>query len=100
MQLDQPQNSYALAIRLLIDHPEGFSMLVPCKEYFYKFQSRLGEIMKAHPTLQIQKLPMTAKNRYGNEMTYTHYKALSNYVHLVNLYNKLNKIGLKATTKK
>lgn len=104
MKLQSPQNQYALAIRLLIDHKQtGVTMKHCCNVLFYKFQTRLGEIERSIGTdgkprrlsLKIRRLPVTKRNRFGNSMTYTEYKSLAPISYLKNLYSKLNKEGLK-----
>lgn len=99
--LQKPNNQFAQAILLLIERGNlGVTMKDACKDHFYKFQSRLGEVEKAHPKLKIRRLPMTKKNRFGHPCTFTNYKAISPYPYLVNLYKKLNKIGLTGHHKK
>src|SRR5690348_2189023 len=95
---DAPKNQWALAVRYLIEHHKsGLSMTAPVKDYFYKFQTRLLEVEKGRKDkIKVRRLPMTAKNRFGHTMTYTNYKSLASYAYLVNLYNKLNKLGNKA----
>ena len=104
MKLQSPKNQYALCIRLLLDHKQtGVTMTHCCNVFFYKFQSRLGEIERSigsngkprRLSMKIRRLPVTAKNRFGNAMTYTEYKSLAPVTYLKNLYNKLNKEGLK-----
>lgn len=104
MKLQSPQNQYALAIRLLIDHKQtGVTMKHCCNVLFYKFQTRLGEIERSIGTdgkprrlsLKIRRLPVTKRNRFGNSMTYTEYKSLAPISYLKNLYSKLNREGLK-----
>jgi len=103
MKLQSPKNQYALAVRLLIDHKQtGVTMKHCCYVFFYKFQSRLGEIERSigsngkqrRLSMKIRRLPVTKKNRFGNSMTYTEYKSLAPITYLKNLYNKLNKEGL------
>lgn len=104
MKLQSPQNQYALAIRLLIDHKQtGVTMKHCCNVLFYKFQTRLGEIERSigkdgkprRLSLKIRRLPVTKRNRFGNSMTYTEYKSLAPISYLKNLYSKLNREGLK-----
>lgn len=101
---NNPRNQYALAVRLLMDYKEtGVTMKEACKDLFYKFQTRLGELERSIGNdgtprarkLKIRRLPMTSKNRFGHSMTYTNYKSLAPDKYLNNLFNKLNKEGLK-----
>jgi hypothetical protein len=104
MKLDNPKNQYALAIRLLIEnHKTGMTMLTAMKDYFHKFNTRLPEIERSLSSdgsqrafnLKIRRLPVTTKNRFGHKCTYTNYKSLATLPYLINLYNKLNRQGLK-----
>ena len=104
MQHNKPKNQFALAILLLIEYKNtGVTMKECCKDLFYKFQSRLGEIEKSLSSsgkprslkLKIRRLPMTKKNRFGHTMTYTNYKSLASLSYLNNLYKYLNANGLK-----
>lgn len=94
----KPQNQWALALRLLIENrTSGMSMKEAMADHFHKFQSRLLELEKGRKDkLKIRRLPMTKKNRFGHNMTYTNYKSLAPLNYLVNLYNKVNKQGIKA----
>ena len=99
-QTEKPKNNWALVVWYLIMLPEGFSMKTPVADHFYKFQSRLGEVEKGRKDkMKVRRLPMTAKNRHGHTMTFTHYKSLANVNYLGNLYNKLNSLGVKALHK-
>lgn len=92
-----PRNQWALSVRYLIEHPHGFTMSQPVKDFFYKWQSRILEVEKGRKDkMKIRRLPMTDKNRFGHTMTVTNYKSLASKSYLVNLYNKLNKLGVKA----
>jgi len=104
-RLEPCTNQYSLAIRLLIENKSnGVTMKEACKDLFYKFQSRLGEIERSldsegHPRslkLKINRLPMTKKNRFNHTMTYTIYKSLAPTTYLIHLHNYLNKFGIKA----
>lgn len=100
MQLPPPTNQYSLVLRLLIENRStGVTMVTAMRDKFHKYQTRQLEIEKAHPTLKIRRLPVTEKNRFGHKSTFLNYKALSPLPYLVNLYNKLNREGLKTETK-
>jgi hypothetical protein len=95
-RMEKPKNQYAQAVRLLIEHGSmGVTMLDAMKDYFHKFQSRLGEVEKAHPKLQIRRLNMTTKNRFGHSCTYKNYKSVAPKPYLLHLYALLNRQGLK-----
>jgi hypothetical protein len=95
-RLEKPKNQYSLVVRLLIEcGNRGMTMADACKDYFYKFQSRLGEVEKAHPKIQVRRLPMTTKNRFGHSCTYTNYKSVAPKPYLIHLFNLLNREGLK-----
>ncbi len=94
----EAKNNWALAVAYLINyHNVGLSMKEPCGDMFYKFQSRLLEVEKGRKDkMKIRRLSMTDKNRHKHTMTYTHYKPLCNKKYLINLFLKLNKLGIKA----
>lgn len=94
-RLDRPKNQYAQAVRMLIEYGStGVTMADCCKDYFYKFQTRLLEVEKAHPKLQVRRLPMTTKNRFGHSCTFTNYKSLAPKQYLIHLFSLLNREGL------
>ena len=101
MQLLKTNNQHALVVRLLIEyHKTGMSMKDAAKDFFHKFQTRLLEVEKGRQDkLKIRRLPMTTKNRFGHVCTYTNYKSLSSLPYLINLHNKLCKLGYKAIQK-
>lgn len=91
-RLGKPRNQHAQVVHLLIENKnKGVTMADACKDFFYKFGTRLGEIEKEHPKLQIRRLRMTTKNRFGHACTYVNYKSVAPYQYLIHLYNKLNK---------
>lgn len=98
MTLNPPKNQWAFALRLLIDYRNtGMSMKEAMQDHFHKFQSRLLELEKGRKDkLKVRRLPMTKKNRFGHSCTFTNYKTLAPFPYLVNLYNKVNKDGVKA----
>lgn len=94
--LSKPKNQWAQAVRLLIENKSsGVTMVDACKDYFYKFQSRLGEVEEGRKEkMKVRRLPITKKNRFGHTHTFTNYKSLATMKYLVNLYQKLNNNGL------
>lgn len=95
-RLEKPRNQYSQCVRLLIEYGStGVTMVDAMKDYFHKFQTRLLEVEKAHPKIQVRRLPMTTKNRFGHSCTYTNYKSVAPKQYLIHLFNLLNKNGLK-----
>jgi len=95
-RLDKPKNQYAQAVLLLIECGNtGVTMVDAMKDFFHKFQTRLGEVEKLHPKLQVRRLNMTTKNRFGNTCTYKNYKSVAPKPYLIHLYALLNREGLK-----
>lgn len=96
MTLEKPKNQWAQSVRLLIENKStGVTMADACKDFFYKFQSRLGEVEQGRKhKMKVRRLPITKKNRFGHTHTFTNYKSLAPMKYLVNLYRKLNKDGL------
>ena len=95
-RLDKPKNQYALCVFLLLEQGNaGVTMKDACKDLFYKFQSRLGEVEQAHPKLAIRRLNMTTKNRFGHTCTFKNYKSVAPKPYLIHLFNLLNRQGLK-----
>lgn len=97
MIIPQPKNQWALVIYLLLEnYSAGLTMKTACRDLFYKFQSRLGEVEKERKhKLKIIRLPMKKKNRFGHNMSYLNYKSVASKFYLRNLLNKLNRQGLK-----
>jgi len=95
-RLEKPKNQYSLCVRLLLEYGnQGVTMLDAMKDHFHKFQSRLGEVEKLHPKLQVRRLNMTTKNRFGHSCTFKNYKSVAPKPYLIHLYNLLNREGLK-----
>ena len=100
--LPVPQNDFSLVVRLLIEYrATGISMKDACKDSFYKFQTRLGELERSLDAkgiqratkLKVRRLRMKGKNRFGHPLQFTNYKSLASVSYLINLIKKLNKIG-------
>lgn len=102
MTLNKPKNQWAQCLYLLIENGNrGVTMVTAMKDYFHKFGTRLGELEEGRKhKLKIQRLPMTKKNRFGHTCTYTNYKSLAPKKYLINLYNKVNKMGVPKPPKK
>lgn len=95
-RLDKPKNQYSMVIKLLLEYgSSGVTMLDAVKDYFWKFNTRLGEIERLHPKLQIRRINMTTKNRFGHSCTFKNYKSVAPKQYQIHLYNLLNREGLK-----
>jgi len=90
----KPKNQWALVIwHLLQNHSKGIDMADMSRDYFYKFQSRLGEVEKTRKNkLKIVRLRMKGKNRFGHDISWINYKSLAHRSYLINLIAKLNRI--------
>lgn len=100
MRLEKSKNDWAKVVRILIhEHTKGVSMAIVLNNYernFYKFQSRLGEVAREHPTLKVYHSPQTYVSKMdGKTKHFTQYIPLSPKKYLINLFNKLNRQGLK-----
>lgn len=100
MKLDKPANDWAKAIKILIlNYMGGVSMakvLTNHEPCFYKFQTRLSDVKRSHPKLKVAHTQVTYKSRMDGKMkTHIQYTPLSPKPYLVNLFNKINRQGLK-----
>lgn len=99
-KLERPRNDWSKALWILIQNEiAGISMAKVLTHYdqtFYKFQTRLGDIERRHPKLKVSHtmIPYTSKID-GKKKHYTQYTPLSPHSYLINLYNKINREGLK-----
>lgn len=94
--LDKPKNQYAQAVLLLIEYGNaGVTMLDAMKDFFHKFNTRLGDVERLHPKLQVRRINMTRKNRFGHSCTFKNYKSVAPKPYLIHLFNLLNREGLK-----
>jgi hypothetical protein len=97
-KLEKPLNDWAKCLWILIDsYLPGVSMAKVLTVYsptFYKWQTRLSNILEAHPKLKVSKvtIPYTDKIT-GKSKHYTQYTLLSNIKHCINTYNFINKNG-------
>jgi hypothetical protein len=104
-KLERPANDWARVMFILIDsYIAGVSMSKVLNNYapnFYKFQTRLSDIQRAHPKLKISKTSIPFKNAKLNKSGYYfQYTPLSPMPYMKNLYNLLNREGLKSKSKK
>ena len=97
-QLLNTNNQYSQAIGLLIEKgSKGVTMVDACKDFFFKFQTRLGEVERGRVhKLKISRSRVNGKNRHGHQISYINYKSLASLTYLINLHNKLCKLGTKA----
>lgn len=102
--LQKPVNDWARTLWILHhSYMGGVSMATVLTRHipnFYKFQTRLLEIEKAHPKLKISRTQIPFKNTKMNKSGYfTQYTPLSPDQYIVNLYNQINNNGLKGSIK-
>lgn len=98
--LSKPKNCWCKVLFILHDsYMGGTNMMKVLTKYdptFYKFQARLLEIENRHPKLKISR----TIHKFRSKMTdspgyYTQYTPLSPKPYIINLYNKLNRDGMK-----
>lgn len=98
-KLQPPVNDWARTLLILhMNYMAGVSMakVLNTLPHFYKFQTRLLEIEKHHPKLKVSRSQIPFKNNKLNKSGYfTQYVLLSPPSYVVNLYNLLNREGLK-----
>lgn len=98
--LQKPVNDWAKCLYILHNsYMGGTNMLKVLNDYdrnFWKFQTRLSDILKAHPKLKVSKVPIPFKSKLtGKSGYFTQYTPLSPRPYMINLYNKLNREGMK-----
>lgn len=99
-RLNKPVNDWSKCLWILHDnYMGGVNMAKVLTQYeptFYKWQTRLSDIMKEHPKLKVSKVAIPFKKKItGQKGYYYQYTPLSPQKYIVNLYNKINKEGLK-----
>lgn len=98
-RLEKPNNDWARALLILhMNYMGGVSMakVLNTLPHFYKFQTRLAEIEREHPKLKVSRTQIAFKNNKLNKSGYfTQYVLLSPPAYVTNLYNLLNREGLK-----
>ena len=87
MKLHKPINDWAKALYILNDcYLGGVSMAKVLTQYdatFYKYQTRLGDILRAHPTFKVSKVIIPYKSKLtGKVKHYMQYTPISNKKHL------------------
>lgn len=102
-KLQPPKNDWCRCLLILhMNYMAGVSMakVLNILPHFYKFQTRLLEIEKLHPKLKISRTQVAFKNNKLNKSGYfTVYTLLSPPSYVVNLYNLLNRDGMKSKPK-
>lgn len=99
-RLDTPKNDYSKAIYLLLlDYTGGTNMIKVLKHspFFWKWQTRISDIAKYHDEFRekLLKTPIPFKDKISNkDGYYFQYTYTGDRAHLVNLFCKLNKLGL------
>lgn len=98
--LQKPKNDYAKCLWILNQSYMGgvnmTKVLTHFEPTFWKFQSRLSDLIKDHPKLKIQKTAVPFKSKITGKSGYTTwYTPLCPPKYLINLYNLINKEGLK-----
>lgn len=99
-KLQKPTNDWAKALWILNQcYLGGVNMtkvLTQFEPTFWKFQSRLSDLIKEHPKLKIQKTPVPFKSKITGKSGYTTwYTPLCTPTYLSSLYEKINENGLK-----
>lgn len=95
-QKKELKNQYALAVYLLLEnYSRGVTMVDAMRDHFHKYTNRLRDVEKLHPKLQISRLPVQTKNRFGHSCRFLRFKSNAPKAYLVNLIGKLNREGLK-----
>ena len=97
------KNDWAKAVYILsLNYMSGVSMakvLTNHEPAFYKWQSRLNEVIKKHPKLKVSKVIVPYKSKLdGKQKSYMVYTCLSPIPYVKNLINKLNNEGFKGKT--
>lgn len=103
-KLSKPVNDWAKCLWILNQcYMGGVNMtkvLTQFEPTFWKFQSRLSDLIKDHPKLNIQKTAVPFKSKITGKTGYTTwYTPLCPPKYLINLYNKINTEGLKTSKK-
>lgn len=105
-RLDKAQNDWSKALYLIIeDYTAGTNMIKVLKHspFFWKFQSRVSDLCKWHPEFRnkLQKIPVPFHDKIsGKDGYYSQYTFTGSKAYLINLYNKINKLGLYRSHKK
>ncbi len=91
-RLPKPINDWALSLRILLNHPKGVTVFEAMSQYgMPKFQERLNEILKSHPSL-VEKKMVTVRKRLNREVDVMKY-TLIEIEKAMEVYFELNKKG-------
>lgn len=99
-RLERPNNMWSKALYyVILDFTAGTNMMkvLGHSPLFWKFQTRISDIAKYHTefNLHLQRIPIPFKDTAtGKEGYYTHYTFTGSKSYLLNLYCKINKLGL------
>lgn len=99
-RLDRSRNDWSKCLYyLILDYTDGTNMkkVLGHSPLFWKWQTRLSDLCKYHQELRekLNKTPVPFKDpATGKEGYYTHYVYIGSHSYLINLYNKINKLGL------
>ena len=99
-KLQRPKNSWAKALWVLNQsYMGGVNMTKVLTHYeptFWKFQTRLSDLVAEYPKLKIQKTAVPFKSKITGKSGYTTwYTPLCPESYLTTLYNQINENGLK-----
>ncbi len=92
-KLEKPKNSYARCIKIFYND-KYIDMVHVLKKhpYFYKFQTRLSDILNKNIGLKIQKVKIDYYDKDMNRhFYYFKYRCLNTNDELIEIYNKLNR---------
>lgn len=99
-RLDKANNMWSKALYyVILDFTGGTNMkkVLGHSPLFWKFQTRISDIRKWHREFDnnLQSIPITFHDKAtGKTGYYHHYTFTGNKAYLINLYNKINKLGL------
>lgn len=99
-RLDRSKNDWSKCLYyLILDYTAGTNMkkVLGHSPLFWKWQTRLSDLCKYHQELRekLNKTPIPFKDpATGKEGYYFQYTYIGSHSYLVNLYNKINKLGL------
>lgn len=91
-RLPHPINDWAVSLRILLNHPKGVTVFEAMSKYgMPKFQERLNEILKAHPSL-VEKKMVTVRKRLNRKVDVMNY-TLTEVEKAMEVYFEINKKG-------
>lgn len=99
-RIERPNNSWSKALYyVILDFTGGTNMkkVLGHSPLFWKFQTRISDIAKWHQEFNsnLQRIPIPFEDKAtGKTGYYTHYTFTGSKAYLLNLYSKLNKLGL------